>query len=171
MSSQAGYSRDDWDLIIGAPTLAALAVMRVGEHSPRVAHRQLLAVGECLHEASEQDATGGLILAVAAAAREGQASFWPAELPHNLVASQPWALERCQQVVALLAQKAPEEEADAYACWLLTIGQRVTLVEDDQASQSQDGARVAERQQADLEALAAALGVQAPSGARCGLQA
>lgn len=171
MSIQADYSCNEWDLIIGAPTLAALAVMHVGEYSHWMAHRQLLAVSECIDELTAQGSTGDLMQAVMAAARDGRSPFWPAELPSDLEANQQWAVAQCQQVAALLAQKVPEQEAEAYARWLLAVGQRVAMVEDDQEMQSRDSAWNAERQRNDLEALAAALGVQAPHRASPGARA
>ncbi len=161
MSTQADYGCDEWDLIIGSPALVALAVMHVGEHSHWMAHRQLLAVSKCIDAITEQGPTNALMQAVAAADRDGRSPFWPTELPADLEASQQWAVERCRQVATLLAQKSPEEEAEIFARWLLSIGQRVTLVEDDQEAQGQESAWHAERQRSDLDALAIALGVQA----------
>ncbi|NTV64319.1 MAG: hypothetical protein HGA65_12390, partial [Oscillochloris sp.] len=99
----------------------------------------------------------GLIEAVCDAVRAGQSPLWPTECPRDLTNICAWALSACRQLAAILAQKAPESEADAYTHWLMGIAQRMTLAPHENGPDHHEHDA---RQQGTLAALAAALDAQ-----------
>lgn len=152
MTTQTDYHRDEWDLILGAPGLVALVIIESEQWSQAVAYQKLRAVMPAIHETAIRGADGALIQAVLDAIHAGQSPLWTTECPHDLGDIRLWALDKCRQLAAILAQKAPEAEADAYVQWLIGIGQRVALAPDARLF-AQD-----EPPHGALDTLAAALG-------------
>jgi hypothetical protein len=68
------------------------------------------------------------------------------------------ALAALHALAALLAHKAPAEEANEFKRWLLEIGQRVA----DASKEGDGGSRVTEKEAATLGALATVLEVESP---------
>lgn len=154
---QASYRRDEWDLILGAPGLIALVMIETEQWSQTIAYWKLRALMSAIEEATDIGPEGGLIQAVCDAVRAGQSPLWPTECPRDLTNICAWALSACRQLAAILAQKAPESEAEAYTHWLMGIAQRMTLAPHENGPDHHE--RDA-RQQGTLAALAAALDAQ-----------
>lgn len=163
MTIEADYSRDEWDLILGAPGLIALVIVHAEACGPGEAHRKLLAVLAAIAETRNQGTQSELVQAVTDAVRRGQSPLWPAECPGDLEAVHEWALDGCNQVALVLAQKAPEAEGQAYAHWLLSIARRVLAVAPDKRPQEPLSKAHGELQRIVLAVLTGAL--DAPSAA------
>jgi hypothetical protein len=157
MTTQFDYRRHEWNLILGAPSLTALILIQADPCSHRVAYQKVRAVVTAIEETTCQGSASALIRSVTSAVRAGQSPLWPTEYPRDLRDVRHWALDACQQVAALLAQKAPEAEADAYIHWLMRIGQRVAMIPDDDVIQLHDPDGRNARRRIALEELATAL--------------
>jgi hypothetical protein len=157
VTTQADYRRDEWDLIVGAPGLIALVLIHADPRSEAVAYQQLRTVSAAIAEPATQESPSTLIQSVLGAVRAGQSPLWPTAYPCDLGDVHGWAMGCCRQVAAVLAQKAPEAEADAYTHWLMEVAQRVALVPDGHGRDLTGLAVRDARQQGSLAALAAAL--------------
>lgn len=156
MTIQTDCTAKEWDLILQAPTLAGLVIIQADHYSLLTITRKTFATLGAIMATAQQQAGTELIQAVATAMRTGQAPWWPTEYPRDMVEAHQWALGRCRQITALLAQKAPEAEAEAYARWLISIGKQVALVHDNHPRQGYSSETHNERQHLALEVLAAA---------------
>ena len=156
MPTQIAYTPAEWALLLGAPALTALVLIHAAPCSPRLADRKLSLAIAAMTEPVRQGATSELIQAVMDTVRAGPAARWPAAYPRDLGEVGQWALAGCRQVAALLAQKAPEAEAEAYARWLISIGKQVALVHEHHPRQGYSSETHNERQHLALEVLAAA---------------
>lgn len=128
MTTQPDYTAKEWNLLLQAPILASLIIIQADQYRLTTVARKTFAALAAIMETAQRETGTELIDAVAAAVREGQAPWWPDAYPSEPDAALRWALLRCRQVAALLAQKVPEAEAEAFARWLLSIGQRVAQV-------------------------------------------
>ncbi|MEI7771219.1 MAG: hypothetical protein WCI67_14595 [Chloroflexales bacterium] len=167
MTTQADYTAGEWDLILQAPALASLFIIQSGSYNRIAVARKLFAALAVITETAPHGPDTELIQAVSAAMRAGQAPRQPIAHPHDLAAARHWVLEHCRALAALLAQKVPEAEAEAFTRWLIRIGQRVALADD---LIGQPMSRVAEAQMRTslaLEMLTAALTI--PFGVRAGI--
>jgi hypothetical protein len=159
MTTQTDYRCDEWNLILGAPGLIALVIIKAEQCSSTAVYKKLRAVMAAIEETSAQGAESALIQAVVDAVQAGQSPLWPTEYPQDLDDVGAWALEMCRQVPALLRQRASEAEAEAYGQRLMRIARRVALAPADGGHADDGLARWDGRQRAALEALAATLGV------------
>ncbi|NTU81112.1 MAG: hypothetical protein HGA45_17310 [Chloroflexales bacterium] len=169
MTTQTDYTPAEWDLLVGAPALTALIVIQAHPCGPGVADKIVRAALAAMAEQAPPAPGSALIAAVIGAARAGQSPRWPAEYPRELPDVGHWALERCRQVAALLAQKAPEAEAEAYRHWLSTIGQRVALAADDHSLPNHVSAARIRQRRAALDQLAIAFDFPFATDGMCAL--
>lgn len=139
MTTQADYTPEEWDLILQAPALVSLWMIQATHYQPTTVARQLGAALAAISEAVPPEPDTELIQTVVVALRAGQAPPWPTVRPHSLEAARAWTVTGCQQLTALLAQRAPAAEAEAFARWLLGIAQQVGLV-SERAGQPDHGA-------------------------------
>lgn len=130
MTTQTDYRCDEWDLVLGTPGLIALVLIHADPCSEAVAYQQLRAVRAALAELADQQSPSDLTQSVLGAVRAGQSPLWPIAYPRDLGDVCGWAMDCCRQVAAVLAQKAPEADADAYTHWLMGLAQRVALAPD-----------------------------------------
>ncbi len=124
MTTQADYCRDEWDLILGAPGLLALILLQPEQGCEEVIHKKMASILKMVHDPDETDGSA-LVQAVKQAARAGQSPLWPTQCPRSLTDIRGWAFYSCRRLAALLAQKAPEAEAEAYMQWIMNIAQAV----------------------------------------------
>ena len=116
MSTKADYSKDEWDSLLKAPMMAAMAVVAASPSGPIGVVKEMLAVGKGLLEGAE-GTTNPLIAAVVADFKTGNRPATPAERPQDLAQVKAQALGACRDVTALLARKAPgEAEGSSGGC-------------------------------------------------------
>jgi len=154
MTTQATYYRDEWDLILGAPGLIALVIIETEQWNQTIAYQKLHTLATTIAETADHGASSALIQVVTDAVRSGQSPLWPTECPHNLRDIRAWALATCRLMSAVLGQKVPEAEADAYAHWLIHLAQQMLL-----APAHARWTDMTARQRATLDEIAAALDV------------
>lgn len=169
MTAQPTYMPAAWDLLVGAPALTALVMIHLEHCSPDMARRKLQAALAAFTEPPPQGPGSELIAAVIDAARAGHSPRWPTEYPRDLTDVAGWALERLREVSALLAQKAPEAEAEAFSHWLLALAQQVAQIAEDASLPDAVSAACARQSHDLLDQLAVALGIPFANEGMCAL--
>ena len=159
MSTKADYSKDEWDSLLKAPLMAAMAVVAASPSGPIGAIQEMFAVGKGLIEGT-QGTTNALISDVVADVKAGNRPPTPAERPKDLAQAKAQALGACREVAALLARKAPGE-ADGFKRWLLGTAQRAAEAAKEGGFLGIGGVQVSDAEKAALGEVAGALGLKA----------
>jgi hypothetical protein len=159
VSTKADYSKDEWDSLLKAPLMAAMAVVAASPSGPIGAVQEMFAVGKGLMEGAE-GTTNSLISALVADVKAGNRPPTPAERPKVLAQVKAQALGACREVAALLARKAPGE-ADGFKRWLLGTAQRTAEAAKEGGFLGVGGVQVSDAEKAALGEVAGALGLKA----------
>ena len=159
MSTKADYTKEEWELLLKAPLMAAMAVVAASPSGPIGVVQEMFAVGKGLLAGAE-GTTNPLIAAVVADVKAGTRPSMPAERPHDLAQAKAQALGACREVAALLARKAPAE-AEGVTRWLLGTAQRAAEAAKEGGFLGIGGVRVSDAEKAALAEVAGALGVKA----------
>ncbi|NTU82169.1 MAG: hypothetical protein HGA45_22790 [Chloroflexales bacterium] len=152
MTSQADFSEWEWNTILQAPGFAVTFIIQAELCSPPVAHQRLLLGISAILKNAWPETSSALVGAVREAFIGGQRPHFPSTFPEDLAEARQITLRGCRQAAALLAQRVPHTEADAFSAWLMAICEIVAAVPIEPASQ----AHSAETQTA-LDQLAATL--------------
>jgi hypothetical protein len=159
VSTKADYSKDEWDSLLKAPLMAAMAVVVASPSGPIGAVQEMFAVGKGLMEGAE-GTTNPLISALVADVKAGNRPSMPTERPKDLAQVKAQALGACREVAALLARKAPGE-ADGFKRWLLGTAQRTAEAAKEGGFLGVGGVQVSDAEKAALGEVAGALGLKA----------
>ena len=159
MSTKADYSKDEWESLLKAPMMAAMAVVAASPSGPIGVVKEMFAVGKGLLEGAE-GTTNPLIAAVVADFKAGNRPATPAERPHDLDQVKAQALGACRDLTALLARKAPGE-AEGFKRWLLGTAQRTAEAAKEGGVFGIGGVSVSDAEKAALGEVAVALGLKA----------
>jgi hypothetical protein len=159
VSTKADYSKDEWDSLLKAPLMAAMAVVVASPSGPIGAVQEMFAVGKGLMEGAE-GTTNPLISALVADVKAGSRPSMPTERPKDLAQVKAQALGACREVAALLARKAPGE-ADGFKRWLLGTAQRTAEAAKEGGFLGVGGVQVSDAEKAALGEVAGALGLKA----------
>lgn len=143
MACQSDFTAEEWEIILQAPAFTVLYVIQAENCSRGQAYQKMLAGISAIITPMTAAAGSDLVEAVRSAIETGQAPSYPKVLPRDLAEARQLTIERCRQVVDLLAQRTPDHEATAFLAWLIAIGQIVAAAPEDADS--------------DVEALAATL--------------
>ena len=159
MTTQTDYTAEEWHLLIQAPACASLLILNAYVPNRIVIARRLsgamAGIGATLPHRPNTD----LIRAVAAAVQAGRAPRQQIGPPRDLAAARQTLLVQCRQVAAILAQKAPEAEAEAFTRWLIGLGQRVAWAGDATELRISRATEAQIRSGLALELLTAALSI------------
>ncbi len=158
MSTKADYSKDEWDSLLKAPMMAAMAVVAASPSGPIGVVKEMFAVGKGLLEGAE-GTTNSLIAAVVADFKAGNRPATTAERPQDLAQVKAQALGACRDVTALLARKAPGE-AEGFKRWLLGTAQRTAEAAKEGGVFGIGGVPVSDAEEAALGEVAGALGLK-----------
>jgi hypothetical protein len=159
VSTKADYSREEWDLLLKSPLMAATAVVAASPSGPIGVIKEMLAVGRGLMERAE-DTSNPLIAAIVADLKGGWHPAAPAERPQDVAQMRTQALAACREVAALLARKAPGE-AEGFKRWLLSTAERTARAAKEGGVLGFGGVQVSEAERTALGEVAGALGLQA----------
>ena len=161
MTAKADYTAEEWELLMRAPFMAAMAIVAVSPSGPIGLIKEMFAVGRGLVEGGGEGETNALINALVS---EVKAGHRPAAATESLLSTEEakaLALKACHEVAALLARKAPAAEAEGFKRWLLTTAQRTAEASKEGGFLGIGGVRVSEAEQAALAEVASALEVTA----------
>jgi hypothetical protein len=159
VSTKADYSNDEWESLLRAPMMAAMAVVAASPSGPIGVLKEMFAVGKGLLAGAE-GTTNPLIAAVLADVKAGNRLATPAERPQDLAQMKAEALSACRETAALLARKAPAE-ADGFKRWLLGTAQRAADAAKEGGVFGIGGVPVSDAEKAALGEVAGALGLRA----------
>ena len=159
MSTKADYSKDEWESLLKAPMMAAMAVVAASPSGPIGVVKEMFAVGKGLLEGAE-GTTNPLIAAVVADFKAGNRPATPGDRPQDLAQVKAQALGACRDVTALLARKAPGE-AEGFKRWLLGTAQRTAEAAKEGGVFGIGGVSVSDAEKAALGEVAGALGLMA----------
>lgn len=159
MSAKTDYSKDEWDSLLKAPMMAAMAVVAASPSGPIGVLKEMFAVGKGVLDGAE-GTTNPLIAAVIADVKAGNRPPMPADRPQDLAQVKAQALGACREVAALLGRKAPGD-ADAFKRWILGTAQRAAEAAKEGGVFGIGGVQVSEAEKAALGEVAGALGLKA----------
>jgi hypothetical protein len=159
MTTKADYTAEEWELLTRGPFVAAMAVVAASPSGPIGVIKELSAVGRVLQEASQSGETNALINALVSDVKAGYRPSGTTEQGQQPEEIKDLALKTCQEVVALLARKAPAPEAEGFKRWLLMAAQQAAEASKEGGFLGIGGVRVSAAEQAVLTELAGMLGV------------
>ena len=159
MSTKADYTKEEWDMLVKSPLMAAMAVVAASPSGPIGTLKEMFAVGKGMLEGAE-GTTNPLIGALIADIKAGARPAMPTERPHDLAQAKAQALATCRDVAALLGKKAPGD-ADGFKRWLLGTAQRAAEAAKEGGFLGIGGVQVSEAEKTALSEVAQALGVKA----------
>jgi hypothetical protein len=157
MTTQVDYTADEWTLMVQAPALASLFIIQADSYHRIAVARKLMVAIAAISATAPHGPHTELIQAVVAAVQAGRVPRQPIAHPRDLAEARHWTLAQCRQIAALLAQKVPEAEAEAFTGWLISIGRRVMRGTDGIALWDVRAAEAQMRSNLALEMLSAAL--------------
>ncbi|NTW97177.1 MAG: hypothetical protein HGB28_01335 [Oscillochloris sp.] len=167
MTTQNDYSAEEWNTILQAPGFAVTFIIQSATYSQAVALTKMLTGIEAIVQTAEAEPGCDLVQSVRAAIMSGQRPRYPAYIPANLGEARQVMLRGCRQAVALLAQRAPEDEANAYLGWILEIVRIVAAVPSEPAAPGHSAEETSRQTHAAIELLARELGLGALTLALC----
>jgi len=159
MSTKADYTKEEWDLLVKSPVMAAMAVIAASPSGPIGVLKEMFAVGKGLWAGTE-GTTNPLIGALVADLKARTRPAMPTERPQDLAQAKAQAVGVCREVAALLGRKAPGE-AEGFKRWLLGTAQGVAEAAKEGGVFGIGGVQVSEAEKTALAEVAQALGVKA----------
>jgi hypothetical protein len=159
MSTKADYTKEEWEMLVKSPLMAAMAVVAASPSGPIGALKEIFAVSKGMLEGAE-GTTNPLIGALVADIKAGARPAMPTERPQDLAQVKAQALGACREVAALLGRKAPGE-AEGFKRWLLGAAQRAAEAAKEGGFLGIGGVQVSEAEKTALAEVAQALGVKA----------
>jgi hypothetical protein len=160
MSTKADYTKEEWDLLVKSPVMAAMAVIAASPSGPIGVLKEMFAVGKGLWEGAAEGTTNPLIGSLVADLKAGARPAMPTDRPQDLAQAKAQALGACREVAALLGRKAPGE-AEGFKRWLLGSAQRVAEAAKEGGLFGIGGVQVSEAEKTALAEVAQALGMKA----------
>jgi hypothetical protein len=158
VSTKADYSKDEWESLLEAPMMAAMAVVAASPSGPIGVLKEMFAVGKGFMEGAE-GTTNPLIAAVVADVKAGNRPTPPTERPQDLAQVKTQALRACREAAALVGRKA-QDEAEGYKQWLLSTAQRAAEAAKEGGMLGIGGVPVNDAEKAALGEVAQALGLK-----------
>jgi hypothetical protein len=158
MSTKADFSKEEWDVLVKSPAMAALAVMAASPNGPIGAVKEMFAMGKGLWAGAE-GTTNALIGSLIADLKAGARPAMPPERPRDLAQAKAQAVAACREVAVLLDRKSPAE-AEGFKRWLLRSAEGVAEAAKEGGVFGIGGVRVSEAEKTALAEVAQALGVK-----------
>ena len=159
--TKSNYTPDQWQLLLDVPPAVGTAVMVAGR-SGLGSVKEAMAMARGILGAREGYDGNALVEAlVEARLKDGEkSSIESLSSPYrNLSPDQVLddAVERCEAVAGLLADKASESDASGYKQWALSVGQKVAEAAKEGGFLGVGGERVSEDERHALARLKQAL--------------
>jgi hypothetical protein len=163
VTTKADYTREEWELLLKAPMMAAMAVVAASPSGPIGMLKEMFAVGKGFLAGAE-GTTNSLIAAVVADIKAGNRPSMPAERPTELSAVKAQALGSTRALAALLTRKAPDE-AEGFKRWLLATAQHAAEAAKEGGFLGMGGVPVSDAEKTALAEVAGALGITSQAAA------
>jgi hypothetical protein len=161
MSAKPDYDAQEWQLLIDVPPLVGTAVMVAGR-SGLGTMKEAFAVASGVMSAREGYEGNALIQALIdgrikdkdRSSVERRGAEIRGKSPEELI---DFALDKCQQVVALLQAKSTDQEAGEYKAWALAVGEKVANAAKEGGFLGIGGERVSQAERDVLQKISQAL--------------
>lgn len=164
MTTKANFTEDEWKVLGRAPMMAGLVVVAASPSGPIGMVQESLAVARILSEAKTQTGSSELLTALVSdlSTPGGRQAPDISELrgksPDEI---RRYALDGCQQAVAVLDRKARPEESQAFKRWLHSVGQKVAEAAKEGGFLGFGGTQVSDQEKQALTDLRKTLGIAA----------
>lgn len=162
MTTQADYTKEEWNSILRSPAMAGMVVMLTDQSGPFQVVKEMFAVSKAIVDAEKQEASNELIGALVAAAKSVKPEdMQPTQQKFKTIEeARAYALDQVRQVGALVDRKAPAQEAQEFKQWLASLGQKVAEAAKEGGFLGFGGVQVTEQEKTAMNELATALGVR-----------
>jgi len=153
MTGRAGFSSEEWDVVLQGPPLAGMIVITAQRGGT---FRETFSMAKSYGEARKQHGESELLDEIASTKPEIDRTRYhsPEELREH-------GLQHLREAVELLERKATPEEADEYKRFVLTLADRVADAHKE-GFLGLSGERVSEAERAAVGEIAEALGTPSP---------
>ncbi len=148
MTSQYDFSSQHWDHIAMTPVLVGWAVARAEDSWFYGSIQETSTLVSTIADRASANPAGSLIAQAAATDTQEEAGAFRTTNPEALAGA---AVNACHDLMAILAEKADEDELNGYADWVLSIARTVA------EAAKEDGVRVSPGESALLDRLELAL--------------
>lgn len=160
MSNKDDFSAEEWKLLLDVPPAVGTAVMHAGKSGLGTAKESLAMVNSIMR--ADTQFSGELVRSLTEArCKNGERSEietlgspYAGQAPEDILRD---TLKRCRQVVALLAKKVSEEEANEYVDWTLEVGENVAAAAKEGGFLGIGGERVSAEEKKAMSAIEKAL--------------
>lgn len=151
MTTKDDYSPEEWNLLLTAPTNAAVYVM-TADMSVMGAFREMKAFGKELEDSHPPAGAQELVTALITDIHEKSKNKEKIEAPQSEEGEDPREPARrgLQQVGQLLDEKCAPEEAVGFKQWLLAVAQAVAEADKEGSHFGLGGVRVSDKEKAAI---------------------
>lgn len=167
MTTQTDYTPAEWDLLVGMPALIVRVMLHSEPYSPDAASSWIQPTLAAVTDLESPGLRSDLVESVIGALRDRHESLRGYISCPELMELRLCALDACRRAAGVLAQKAPEAEAEAYSAWLLAIGRQAALVSAYQPLPVEILKERAARQRVVLNELADTLTIEVATDVMC----
>ncbi|MEA2333187.1 MAG: hypothetical protein QOH58_3325 [Thermoleophilaceae bacterium] len=157
MTKKADFNAEEWTRIIQGPALAGMLVATADRGGTL---RESLSMAKAYTEAKEEQGASELLDELLSTPPVFDRDDFPA--PERMRED---GLQRLREAVELLEGKATEAEVDDYRRFVMAVAERAAQAHREGGFLGVGGKEVSESEQAVLDEIAAALGVQRDSAA------
>jgi hypothetical protein len=160
MTTQTNFTPQEWSQLLNAPTTATMAII-VASFGPLDMFKESGAMAKAIAEkAAEQPPVNELMGALMSELKAKKGVGDKEQLKAASKAGPQEYINNLAEVSTLLDQKATPEEASAYKNWVYQVGVKVANAAHEGGFLGLGGERVSQNEQATLDQIASALGVQ-----------
>jgi hypothetical protein len=160
MTTQTNFTPEEWNQLLNAPTAATMAII-VASFGPLDMVKESGAMAKALADkAAEQPPVNELIGELMSQLKAKKGIGDKEQLKAASKAGPQEYINILGEVAALLDQKATPDEAATYKNWLYQVSVKVANAAKEGGFLGLGGARISKAEQATLNQIAAALGVQ-----------
>lgn len=166
MSKKSDYTPEEWELLLEVPPLVGTAVMVAGRSGIGGSMKESFAVASGVLAAREGFESNELVQSLIDARIEGKERSSVEQVSGNPYLGKPpteirdIVVEKCQQVSALLTEKASDgPEATGFKQWAVDVGEKVANAAKEGGFLGIGGERVSEEETIVLSAVRKALNI------------
>ncbi len=166
MTTKADFSDEQWQLILDVPIMVGMGVMIAGK-SGLGTMKESFALTKEMIDAVKGHADNELIQSVVNARLKDKEKSTAETLTNNPYTGQgreglvDAAVEKCEQVCAVLAEKCTDQEAQEFKQWAMHIGEKVAMAASEGGFLGFGGEQVSVEEKQALAKISQALGVEA----------
>ncbi len=166
MTTKADFTDNEWQLVLDVPVMIGMGVMIAGK-SGLGTMKESFALSKEMIDAVKTHADNELIQSVVNARLKDKEKSSAEGLSNNPYMGQgreglvDAAVQKCEQVCGLLAEKCSEQEAQQYKQWSMRIGEKVAMAASEGGFLGFGGEQVSAKEKLALARISQALGVEA----------